>query len=280
MTDLDAAKVEWVREFHSRFYRPNNAVLTLVGGFDSDQALELVRKYFGAADSGDTPPLVDPVVPPQRTTENRLDVLDTNAKTPALLFGWRIPPIRTEDHYALEVAAKVLSDGESAILYDLLVRKKALARDVSVFTYDHRGPDAFIVTVELTENADPTLVEALVSAELRKLATFGPSEEVMARARQRTKSAFVFGLQSNLSRATTLGEYTVFFGNPRLIARDLEALLLVDSRDVKSSVIRYLSPETRTLITVKPVTKQPLTTQRPDPLAQTANSASTVKETR
>jgi predicted Zn-dependent peptidase len=282
MADLDAAKVEWVRDFHSRYYRPNNAVLALSGGFDPDQAIELVRKHFGAAERGPTPTFVEPALPPQRTTESALSVLDTNAKTPALLFGWRIPTSRTKDHFALEMTARVLADGESSILYELLVRKKALARDVSVFTYDHRGPDAFVVMVELTEQANISQVESLVNAELQKLATQGPGDAILARARQRTKSAFVFGLQSNQSRATTLGEYTVFFGNPRLIARDLEALLQVDPQSVKAAVLKYLSKESRSFVTVKPTAVQaqpPLAKPNTDERTQATNGTAPAKET-
>ena len=257
MADLDGAKLEWVRDFHSKFYRPNNAVLSIAGGFEPDQTMELVRRLFEPAESADVPKFVEPVDLPPRSQEITKSVSDTNAKTAALLFGWRIPKARSIDHFALEMAARVLSDGESSILYDLLVRKKALARDVSVFTYDHRGPDAFVIMVELTEQAKISEVEALINKELRNLATQGPNQAVLARARQRTKSAFVFGLQSNQSRATTLGEYAVFFGNPRLIARDLESLLEVDPNRVKFAVSKYLTQSSRCLVTVTPTTISP-----------------------
>lgn len=281
MTDLDAAKLEWVRDFHSKYYRPNNAVLVLTGGFDPDQAIELVRKYFGVIEAGAVPPFSEPTVTGERTQEVRKTVTDSNAKTPALFFGWRIPKARTQEHFALEMAARVLADGESSILYDLLVRKKAWARDVSVFTYDHRGPDAFVISVELTEQADLHRVETFIDEELRKLGTQGPGEAVLSRARQRTKSGFIFGLQSNQSRATTFGEYTVFFGNPRLIARDLEALLQIDVAHIRSNVTKYLTKSSRSLVVVTPATSQvPPTLAKPkaDDRSQAANIATPVKE--
>lgn len=257
MADLDAAKLEWVKEFHSKYYRPNNAVLSLSGGFDPDQAMELIRKYFGAIESASVPPFVEPQLPPLRREENRVTVADSNAKTEALLYGWRIPPSRHPDHFALEMAARVLADGDSSVLYDKLVRSQSLARDVSVFTYDHRGPDAFVLSVELNEGVDPSRVEALIDKELNRLAAEGPTAAVLERSRQRTKSAFVFGLQSNQAKAIALGEYAVFFENPRLIARDLEALLRVDSASIASAAKRYLGRSARTRALVKPVTHAP-----------------------
>jgi zinc protease len=260
MADLDAAKLEWVQDFHARYYAPNNAVLTLAGGFDADHAMTLVRKYFSPISAVKTTPYADPPIPPLRTTEQRATVADINAKTEAVMLGWRIPKSREADHYALEMAARVLADGESSLLYENLVRRRPLAREVSAYTYDHRGPDAFVITVELNLHAKLADVEQILDRDLRELADRGPTDAILSRARQRTKASFVFGLQSNQARATTLGEYTTFFGDPRLVAGDLEALLRVTPQDVRDAVRRHLSTSTRTTVVVRPssvVAEQP-----------------------
>src|SRR5689334_11552471 len=46
MEDLNAASVKDVAEFFRVYYAPNNAVLTVVGDFKRDDALQLIRKYF------------------------------------------------------------------------------------------------------------------------------------------------------------------------------------------------------------------------------------------
>jgi predicted Zn-dependent peptidase len=274
MADLDAAKLEWVTQFHSKYYRPNNAVLTISGGFDPDTAMEIAQRYFGPIESGETAKFTEPTIPPLRTKENRSEITDVNAKTKALLIGWRIPPSRTPDHYALEMLARVLADGESSVLYDSLVRAKSLARDVSVYTYDHRGPDAFVTMVELNEGVDVAKVESIIDSTLETMMTRGPTPNVLSRARQRTKSAFIFGLQSNQARATTLGEYAVFYQNPRLIARDLENLLGVDAVTIREAAKRHLTKESRSVIVVVPKsTPAPLPASNPvTPAAGTVNA--------
>src|SRR5687768_9110216 len=59
MEDLDAATIEEVQEFFRIYYAPNNAVLTIVGDFESEGAKELVRKYFDSIPSQPPPPPVD-----------------------------------------------------------------------------------------------------------------------------------------------------------------------------------------------------------------------------
>src|SRR5205823_4193250 len=46
--DIQAAGLADVRDFFKRYYRPNNATLTLVGDFDLATAKRLVQKYFGS----------------------------------------------------------------------------------------------------------------------------------------------------------------------------------------------------------------------------------------
>lgn len=272
MADLDAAKLAWVQDFHAHYYAPNNAVLTISGGFDKERAMAIVKRYFAPISPVTVTPFANPPVPPFRTTEQRTQVDDVNAKTEALMVGWRIPPSRTPEHYALEMAAKILADGESSLLYEELVRKRALARDVSAYTYDHRGPDAFVMTVELNLNARMSEVERLVEQYLGRLAAEGPSEAVLQRAKQRTKSGFVFGLQSNQARAIALGEYATYFGDPRLIAKDLGALLSVTPLDIKAAVTRYLSSQARTVVTVRPMSPP-----KPIPTGKSPATASQAK---
>src|SRR6478752_4707266 len=59
MEDLDAATVDDIREFFRIYYAPNNAVLSIAGDFDNDQARELIEKYFGGIPAQTLPPAVD-----------------------------------------------------------------------------------------------------------------------------------------------------------------------------------------------------------------------------
>src|SRR5216110_2299241 len=46
MKDLEAASLQDVRDFHDTYYVPENAVVTIVGDFDTAQAMQLVQQYF------------------------------------------------------------------------------------------------------------------------------------------------------------------------------------------------------------------------------------------
>jgi predicted Zn-dependent peptidase len=252
LEDLDRATLEWVNDFHRKYYAPNNAVLSIAGGFDPDEAMRWVHEYFDGAEKqpieSSSPPAGAPFGPPVAPIE----ITDKNAKTPALLLGWRIMPHSDPDHAALELLSRVLADGESSVLHELLVRQLAIARNVSSYTYDHAGPDALIISVEMTQNARFQQVESVIKRTLDTLLSNGPKPDQLQRAIQRVKSSFLIDLQTNLSRATTFGEYEVVFGDARTVVTDLERLLAVTPQQVKRALGQYVTTPNQVLVRVVP----------------------------
>jgi predicted Zn-dependent peptidase len=251
MTDLDNAKFDWVRNFHRAYYAPNNAVLSIAGDFDADEAMQLVKQYFAGAKPVATPAHTPPPLPAQ-TAERRARVEDQNAKTPGLYYGWVIPAARTPEHYALELAAMVLSDGESSRLHQRLVRDRAVLRSVSAWTSGHRGPDLFTVMATLTSQANLPVIHRELDRALAQLSTEGPSPAELDRLKNRMRTRYLFGLESNLSRAARLGEFEVFWGDARLLTRELDAYLAVTREQLQSAVAKYLTAARRNVVEVIP----------------------------
>jgi len=255
MEDLDNAQLEWVLAFHQRYYAPNNAVLTVAGNFDADEAVELIRHYFGEATRQPSlSPFQFPAMPEQKA-ERRDQVEDSNIKTPGFYYAWPIAPTHSAEHYAIELAALVLTDGESSRLYRDLVLGKALAQSVSAWTGDHPGQDMFQMQVVLTERAKLEAVQKAVDAQITALGTTGPTPEELARAVNRLRTQFIFGLQSNMHRATRLGEYESIWGDARLLTRQLEGYLRVTPEAVKRAVSSMLVSSRRSVVEVNPARK-------------------------
>jgi len=270
MADLDNAKFEWVRDFHRSYYAPNTAVLSIAGDFDEDEAMRLVHRYFDGAEPQMSVPAYSPPALPTQSSERRERVEDQNAKTPGLFYAWVIPPSRTPEHYALELAAMVLTDGESSRLYQRLVRDRALLRSISAWTNGHRGPDMFTIMAGLTSKATLALVSREIERAVQELSQAGPSLAELEKAKNRMRARFLFGLEPNLNRATRLGEFEAFWGDARLFTRELDAYLAVTHQEVRAAVGGHLVPSRRSVVEVVPkapkatpaVTKKPATAPR------------------
>lgn len=257
MEDLAAAELAWVQEFYTRHYAPNNAVLTIAGDFDPNRTLELVRKYFAGAQRRELVPFNAGGQPESSPSPAPRDTLeDVNANTPALIWGYQIPPFRTEEHYALELAALLLSDGESSRLHRALVRESPLLQSVSAWTDDHRGPDQLTLMGVLTEPAEIAQVERAFADAIERLRESTPSSAELERVKNRLEHTFAFGLQSNASRAIRLGEYEVMYGDARLLTQELGRYRAVTAEEVRQVAARYLVPERRFVLEVHPAARQ------------------------
>src|SRR5881398_144485 len=73
MEDLNAASVEDVAAFFKTYYAPNNAVLTLVGDFNTADALNRIKKNFEGIPRQPDPPPVD-MTEPEQKAERRANV--------------------------------------------------------------------------------------------------------------------------------------------------------------------------------------------------------------
>ena len=88
--DIQAAKLEDVRNFFKLYYAPNNASLAIVGDFDSAKVRQLVEKYFGPLKRGQDVPRVRVATPP--ITSERRAVVPDNIQLPRVYMDWLTSP--------------------------------------------------------------------------------------------------------------------------------------------------------------------------------------------
>ncbi len=251
MQDLDDAPLEAVQQFFDTYYKPNNAVLSIAGDFDPEEAMAMVREYFGDIEAGTVPPYEPGELEPQ--TAERTEVLtDRLADLPAFHVAYHIPVSRTEDHYALEVLSLILGDGDSSRLYQELVKEKEIVSQLSVSTDDRRGPDLFSFFGVMASGHEPAEARSAIYAALEKVASEGITERELQKARNRINAYFVFGLQSNLSRAKQLAEFELYWGDAELIRAELGRYLAVTAEDVKRVAGEYFAATNRTVLDVMP----------------------------
>jgi zinc protease len=256
MQDLQNAPLSAVQEFFNTYYAPNNAVVSIAGDFEPAAALQLVQKYFGAIPKAQVKPFTTPDPAPQ-TAERKDSMLDPLAELPAFHVAFHIPKDREPDHYPLELLSLVLGDGESSRLYQKLVKEKEILQEIDVNTDGRRGPDLFSFWGICAEGHNPEAARTVIFDELKSIAQKGVTARELDKAKNRIRAEFVFGLQSNLSRATHLAEYETFFGDASLLLGELDRYRAVTLDDVKRVASQYFAPTNRTMLDVVPAKSAP-----------------------
>src|SRR2546423_14722951 len=175
LEDLDAATVEDIREFFRIYYAPNNAVLSIAGEFDQTRIGSLIEKYFATIPRQSVPPAVD-VSEPEEVAERMGTFLDKLAPMPAFALGWKIPPRRVPEFYALSLASHLLFEGESARLHQKLVKGEESVVQMQGGIDERRGPSSLFIVVIPKADREPHQIRDTVFDEIHQLANQSPSD--------------------------------------------------------------------------------------------------------
>jgi predicted Zn-dependent peptidase len=252
MPGLSAAEqLARVREFHARWYAPDNAVLAVAGDATYEQVMSLARRHFGSIPARGVRPWQDPAWTPARG-ERVERIEDPHAEAPAFHLAWHGPARRTPDHYAAQLLASILTDGESSRLYRALVRGREVLAEVDFGAADRRGPELLRLWGVCAEGHTPAEVRPLVDAEIARLVRDGVTAREMEKARNAVRAEFVFGLATPLHRALALGQSELYDGDATVLLRELDQDLTVTAADVQRVARTVLVRENRVVLDVIP----------------------------
>ena len=255
MTDLQNAGLDDVKNFFRLYYAPGNATLAIVGDFNPVQAKAWVAKYFGDLPKGAA--ITRPAVAPPPLTAERRFTFEDRVQIPRYYATWPTPGVKHDDTYALDVLSSILSGSRTARLTKALVYDKQAAANVSFGS----GADeqAGQVTMTITPRPGHTLDELEASADsvIRRFKTEGPTPDEMTRALAGLEFGFVSNLQSNLGKAETLLDGSIFHGDPAHYRTQYTKLKAVTASDVKRVANTYLGAG-RVVLSVVPEGKTEL----------------------
>jgi predicted Zn-dependent peptidase len=251
MEDLDAATVEDVQNFFRIYYAPNNAVLSISGDFDSEEARALVEKYFAPIPSQPAAPPVD-VSEPEEVAARSEVYRDPFAQLPAIILGWKVPARRTPDFYALSLGTDLLLDGDSSRLYQRLVKDEESVVGIQGGMGERRGPSTFYVFAIPKPGHTTEAIRATIQEEMERLGTEGPSPEEMEKLRNTLLNDAVRSRQSTLFRAQRLAEYTLYDGDPHIFNTEMANFLAVTPERIREAIKRYLLTDNHSVMEVVP----------------------------
>ena len=271
--DIQAAKLDDVRDFFQRYYTPNNATLAVVGDIDVDSTKALIAKYFGTLPSG---PKVDPVAvvtPP--ITQERRKVMTDQVELPRVYLSWLTPSYYQPGDAEADVAAHILGGGKASRLYKALVYDQKIAQDVSASQQSAELTSMFEIVATARPGHTAEQLEAAIQTQLDSLTKDGPTAAELEGAR----TVIVTGLLTSLERLGTLADrynqYLHYTGDPGYLNHDLARYAAVTPAAVRSFAARYLGHDQRVVVQVLPGLKE-LPPAPPTPVPA-KNVASTVQ---
>jgi zinc protease len=251
MADLEAASIADVRDFHSTYYVPENATVTIVGDFDTPQALQLVNQYFGRVPKAARPVPREIPREPQTTQEVRA-VVEESWPLPAVVVAYHITYDGHPDSYPLHITSKILSDGQSARILRELVYNKRLC--VSAFGTGNliEHPNLFFAVCIVQPGQTVAAAETAMIEEFEKLKREGVTTQEVQRAQNQFARDYILSRESNEDKARHLSHAAVIHNDITTADGEFDIFQKISLADVQRVARTYFTPERRIVLHVMP----------------------------
>jgi zinc protease len=248
LDQLSAATRADAEAFYKTFYRPDNAVLIVVGDFDQKQLDSYIDKYFGRIPkpSGTIPRVTE--AEPEWTTERRVNEFGPRVPFPATAIVYRAPRTNSPDIPALRIAAAILSGGESSRMYMSLVRNLQIAQQADLdLELNTEGGRMSLLAIGAEKGTSQNL-EAALLAELKKIQDGGVTAQELEKAKNQLVARAIRARETNDGKAIAIERAIAYLGDPTAVNREVADIQAVTAADVQRVMKQYFKDNNRVVI--------------------------------
>ncbi|AZL53543.1 insulinase family protein [Aliarcobacter skirrowii] len=249
MSDIQNWKIEDIKDFHSRYYQPKNAIVVVSGDIKKDEVFSLVKKNFkdikNKKDISNSVHMVEPVQDGERRA-----TIYKDSSVQMIAMAYHIPNFEHKDQVALSALSQLLSSGKSSILQKVLVDKKRLVNSIYAYNLELKDPGLFIFMAVANENIDALKIEKEILDIIAQIQAGKVSKKDIDKIKINTKADFIYSLESSSDVASLFGNYFVR-GNIKPLLEYEKNLESLTVEDIVNVAKKYLVSKNSTTIILK-----------------------------
>ncbi len=257
LADLDSAKLEDVDSFFKTYYAPNNAVIVVMGDFDTNEAKKWVDQYFSGIASSKLPPKPD-ISEPRQEKEKRSIKEDKLANKPSLAIGYKMPEKNTPEYFAMGLIDQMLIEGNDSKLFQSLVQEKGYTSAVNGGInylgnmFDYNGPMLWMsdLIYDSTVKADDIIAE--YDKAIAQLDKVTQADLNLALIKMRSNLYDQIGGGLGIGKLNMLASFALFYDNPAMINTLEDSFKKVTPELIRKTAKEYLRSTNRTILIVDP----------------------------
>lgn len=232
---IEEASMADVKAFFKKHYHPSNAIMVVSGNVKLEQVKNLSEKWFGSIPKG-VKTVRNLPVEPRQDEYRRLEV-DRDVPFDELTMAFHMCDRRDEDYHAMDLLSDILSRGNSARLYNRLVKEECLFSDLSCFVMGDMDKGLFVVTGKVSPGVSIEKAEEAIFLEFEKVHATELPERELQKVKNKTEASLFFAEMSILDKSLNLA-YFELLGDIELINKEISNYL-----KVTTATIQQLSKE-------------------------------------
>ena len=237
---IKEASLAEVKDFFYKFYRPNNAVLSIAGDVSLEEIKQLTEKWFGGIESGEKVernyPQEEQQIQPRSLTVER------DVPLHAIYKAYHMVERNHPDYYAFDLLSDVLSRGNSSRLHRRLIKGQKLFTDVQAYVGGDFDPGLFTIAGHLNPTVKMEDAEKAILQEIIEIQENGVGEEELAKVKNKVITVHEFAQTSVLNKAMSLAIAAVL-DKPELVNEEVENYKKVTTAELQRVAKTHLKAD-------------------------------------
>lgn len=240
--------IDDIKDFHSTYYQPQNAVVVISGDINSGEVLKKVKNIFeNIPNKKDIPSFYQYE---DENDEKKLVEVKSKTNIAMLMQGYKIPPFDHEDILALDILSDVLSNLKSSRLDKRLCDELELASECGVFLEDSIDENLFIFFIACNEGVDIEDVKPELDKIIYEFCDSDIKDFELEKVVQNYKLDLKLSLNNAHSLASMFGSYAIR-GNIDVLLKQIKNLDKITANDLKNVAKKYFKPHNEICVYMK-----------------------------
>ena len=237
---IENASLEEIHDFYNRFYHPSNAILSVSADIEPERVFELAEKWFG--DIEDTPYPIPTITPEPEQREARRKTVERDVPATTVTIAFQMGDRLSRDFFLGDMTSDLLAGGDSARLYERLIKKKQLFASVNAYISGDVDRGMFVFTGQLHPTTTEAEAETAFWEEIEDLQHCNITAYELEKVKNKFEANTLFGELNVMNKAMNLGYYEMI-GDLPLINREVEIYRSLTADDVADFSRRIFRPE-------------------------------------